>query len=114
MREIHRSLMRVFLRLFARGPIVYCLESADLPDDVRLLDVCLPRDAQLTPGKSQTLPGITTLNTCAVSISQGDWSNRLYRDLSSSPARPIPITLIPYFAWDNRGPGEMTVWIPLR
>ena len=24
------------------------------------------------------------------------------------------ITLIPYFAWDNRAPGKMQVWIPYQ
>jgi len=27
-------------------------------------------------------------------------------------AHDQPFTAIPYFAWANRGPGEMTVWIP--
>ena len=27
-------------------------------------------------------------------------------------AEPVPLTAIPYYAWQHRGPGEMTVWIP--
>src|SRR5205807_6564631 len=30
-----------------RGPLVYCLESIDLPGDVRVVDVMLSHDAQL-------------------------------------------------------------------
>ena len=26
-------------------------------------------------------------------------------------AEPIPIRLVPYYAWANRGIGEMTVWL---
>ena len=25
---------------------------------------------------------------------------------------PLPAIAIPYFQWDNRGPGAMRVWIP--
>jgi DUF1680 family protein len=25
---------------------------------------------------------------------------------------PLPVVAIPYFQWDNRGPGAMRVWIP--
>ena len=26
--------------------------------------------------------------------------------------KPVPLTAIPYYAWDNRAPGEMQVWLP--
>jgi DUF1680 family protein len=26
----------------------------------------------------------------------------------------LDLRLIPYYAWGNRGPSEMTVWMPLR
>jgi DUF1680 family protein len=26
--------------------------------------------------------------------------------------RPHPFMAVPYFAWANRGPGEMRVWFP--
>lgn len=34
---------------FQRGPIVYCLESTDLPEGVRILDVRVPREGKWTP-----------------------------------------------------------------
>jgi DUF1680 family protein len=34
--------------------------------------------------------------------------------MDPAPPRTIPLTLIPYFAWDNRGDTEMTVWLPVR
>jgi len=37
-------------------------------------------------------------------------SSRLYT-FSRSQRRRVPITAIPYYAWGNRGMGEMTVWI---
>ena len=37
----------------------------------------------------------------------------LYADVEDDGLRGIRIRLIPYFAWGNRGPGEMSVWLPL-
>lgn len=42
-----------------------------------------------------------------------DWTGALYREISSIGPRPQPITLIPYFAWCNRGMSEMTIWLSL-
>lgn len=97
-----------------RGPIVYCLESIDLPAHVRVLDVYLPADAKLTPRKRDDLLGaIVTIEAQARVRPAGDWSGRLYRDVGIATPRRIDLTLIPYYAWDNRGPSEMSVWIPL-
>jgi DUF1680 family protein len=43
------------------------------------------------------------------------WRHRLYRPLGSAPSaprRPVALTAIPYYAWANREPGAMRVWIP--
>jgi DUF1680 family protein len=37
----------------------------------------------------------------------------LYRRLTAGLA-PQPIRMIPYYAWNNRGPVDMSVWLPLR
>lgn len=97
-----------------RGPIVYCLESADLPADVRVLEVALPRDIQLSACRqADLLGGVVILKGTAVALPQGDWSDRLYREHTPVEPRQIDLTLVPYYAWDNRGPGEMTVWLPV-
>jgi DUF1680 family protein len=45
----------------------------------------------------------------------GSWEGRLYRPLSSSVSlEEVEISLIPYFAWGNRGTSEMSVWMPLN
>jgi len=45
-----------------RGPVVYCLESIDLPDDVKIAEVHIPRDIQLTQRHDRKLlGGITVL-----------------------------------------------------
>ena len=45
----------------------------------------------------------------------GSWTDRLYRPAVSERAasrRPVALTAIPYYAWANREPGAMRVWIP--
>ncbi len=33
--------------------------------------------------------------------------------IDSSAMKPVDITAIPYYAWANREPGAMQVWIPV-
>ena len=95
-----------------RGPIVYCLESIDLPPDAHVLDVHLGSDADLAPATDPRLPGIAVLKGRATLIPRDPWSDELYRDAVPHHPRKIDVQLIPYFAWDNRGESEMTVWLP--
>ena len=40
------------------------------------------------------------------------WNNKtLYRDLRPVKEQKVRIRLIPYYAWDNRGIQDMTVWL---
>jgi DUF1680 family protein len=98
-----------------RGPVVYCLESADLPEGVRVLDVHIPADIELRPRIDSQLFGerVAVLEGQAEQIPQGEWSRQLYRDLQSPEPEKIDIRLVPYYAWGNRAEGEMTIWIPL-
>jgi len=97
-----------------RGPVVYCLESADLPDGVEVDEVCIPRDAQLTPRHDpELLGGVTVIAGEACRIPEDDRSDKLYWKFSDGSMESVHITLIPYYAWANRGTSEMTVWMPL-
>jgi DUF1680 family protein len=97
-----------------RGPIVYCLESADLPGGVRVQDVAIPRTIELKPRFDPALlGGLTVLEGRAEAWPAGDWSGKLYRELPDASPKAFDLRLIPYYAWGNRGHSEMTVWMPL-
>ena len=97
----------------ARGPIIYCLEEADLPKGVAIAEVRLPRDARFTSRHDpDLLGGITVIETTARACKVTSWNGDLYRDLDRTELTAVPISLIPYFAWHNRGDHEMTVWLP--
>jgi DUF1680 family protein len=92
-----------------RGPLVYCLEGIDNP--APLQRIVLPGTADLTSHvASDTLGGVTTITGQALIEDDSDWDSSLYR---SQPPSLLPrtITAIPYYAWDNRQPCEMRVWL---
>ena len=97
-----------------RGPLVYCLESPDVPADT-LDAVHVYADAAYTPVPFE-LDGqklVALEGEGAVMETPGRDPNRLYQPLRTPAMRAIPIRLIPYFAWDNRGSGEMRIWLPV-
>ena len=98
-----------------RGPIVYCLEGFDLPDDVSILDVYAPDDMRLTAKREDDLlGGVMTIKGDARHITERNGSNALYLEAGNEQEADLPIKLIPYYAWNNRGINEMTVWLPRR
>jgi DUF1680 family protein len=97
-----------------RGPLVYALESPDLPSGVRVPEVALRPDARLQARMDRSLlGGLVVIDAQARIRPEGDWSGLLYRALRPQPERAATVRLIPYYAWSNRGLSHMTVWIPL-
>ena len=98
-----------------RGPIVYCLEGQDIQGDCRISDIALPADIQLKE-VPMTIEGhsFTALEGDAVVTNDKTWDNQtLYRELSKPASRKVHIRLIPYYAWDNRGIQDMSLWLNL-
>ena len=97
-----------------RGPIVYCLESVDLLEDIRVSEVHIPTNIQWTVHHDlRLLGGVTVLKCEAQRIPHGDWTGKLYRPRKRINGESLDIQLIPIYAWANRGISEMTVWMPL-
>lgn len=98
-----------------RGPLVYCVEQIDYPTvDVR--DLVVAPDDVLSPEFAPALlGGIVILRGQARSAPPGDgWAGRLYRTAlpsSRQPGQSVELTAIPYYAWANRAPGSMQVWL---
>lgn len=98
-----------------RGPIVYCLESIDLPEDASISDVVIPQDINLKPEYiKDELLGATVLKGTALLKPKQDWNKRLYTAINSQKLSEVDIQLIPYYAWNNRGESDMTVWMPVK
>jgi hypothetical protein len=92
-----------------RGPIVYCLEQCD--QSVPLSSLALPADGDLKAEKDTKLfGGVVVLKGVGEVAPEQEWRRKLYQPMAA-PKR-VPIKAIPYYAWDNRTPGPMRVWLP--
>ena len=98
-----------------RGPIVYCLEGQDIQGGYRINDIALNSDIELKEVK-MSIAGhdFIALEGEAKLVNNQQWNNQaLYRELAKSPETKVKIRLIPYYAWDNRGIDDMSLWLPL-
>ncbi len=95
-----------------RGPVVYCLETADLKD-AHVFDVAIPANIQLSV-QPQIIDNshFMALKGQAQLLQHATWNDALYHEIDHE-LKPANITLIPYYAWANRGRDDMTVWMPL-
>jgi DUF1680 family protein len=80
-----------------RGPLMYC---AEWPDNYgRTSNIVVPDDVKITAEyDAELLNGVTVLK-----------STQAINDV-----RNATFTAIPYYAWANRGKGEMQVWFPKK
>ncbi|HMA53481.1 MAG TPA: beta-L-arabinofuranosidase domain-containing protein, partial [Acidobacteriota bacterium] len=86
-----------------RGPVVYAIEGVD--NDNRVFDLVLPDAAPLTVEfRAGLLNGVPVVTGPAIVVSK-DASGK-----TVETARPFQA--VPYYAWANRGPGQMLVWLP--
>lgn len=86
-----------------RGPIVYCAEFPD--NDFEVLSAFMNQNPKFTETKKpELLEGIVMLGTDAQVLS--------YDDKGRLTAKDVKLNLIPYYAWNHRGRGQMAVWLP--
>jgi DUF1680 family protein len=84
------------LQGFEFGPVVYCAEGYD--NNGKALNIVVQSDSEFDP---EYAPGV--LNGVNILTGNGQLvEKRLIEDIN--------VKLIPYYAWNNRGEGEMTVW----
>ena len=96
-----------------RGPIVYCLETADLPEGASITDVYLDANESLTPVfEPETLGGVVSLQGTLL-LRKHKKEPKMYNEVDTPEFQKIRSKLIPYYTWSNRGHGEMTVFLPV-
>jgi DUF1680 family protein len=88
-----------------RGPLVYCLESVDLPGGRRVDGVRVDPEGELVIQDGTVLAPGRLLD-----FEDRSWPYDLDTGIAAGADHAIP--LIPYHHWANRGPATMRVWIP--
>ena len=97
-----------------RGPLVYCLESIDIWGGAPIESIHLPMDSKWELLRDPAiLAGAVRLGTTAYRVNTTAPTVSLYTKVDEVEVRPVKITLIPYFAWNNREEPKMRVWLPL-
>ena len=87
-----------------RGPLLYCAEWVD--NNNRTGNLIVPANASFTTSlQPGLLNGVVTLQSDAqrVEVASGGLEINTHKD---------HIVAIPYYAWANRGKGEMNIWFP--
>lgn len=99
-----------------RGPIIYCLESPD-NHGVPIRDAQIPADGGAEHEfEPHLLGGVTVIRQQGMYDAPDQDRGPLYRCLDSVrlEVKEKELRAIPYYAWANRGPSHMKVWIPVR
>ncbi len=92
-----------------RGPLVYCLEQADNGAELHRLAVH-PGAEFAASWESELLGGVVALSCEGLRLAEEQ--DALYVPATSPlAARACTLKWIPYYAWTNRAPGEMRVWV---
>ena len=99
-----------------RGPLVYCMESADQAPGVSLFDMELAGGTFREEFRRDLLEGIVELHHPGVIAEKPLESEPLYQVAAEVPQtarKTAELHFIPYYAWANRGTGAMEVWVPV-
>lgn len=94
-----------------RGPLVYCAESLEpgQPLDAVTVTDQEPREVPLDgPGDARI--GVVVDAATRPVPEAGPWPYGT--PAASGEPEPAELTLVPYYAWSNRGPSTMRVWLP--
>lgn len=104
----------------ARGPVLYAIEQADLPEGVLSDDVVVPEAPEVRLAGVDPVTGPRLL--IAGARVRGGHRHELYRSTPSArtdaghapSSSAFGLIALPYHRWGNRAPGGMRVWLPTR
>jgi DUF1680 family protein len=94
----------------SRGPLVYCLEEADNGPNLHLYSLGEYPDFKVWP-QQDLLGGVRIISSRSLLLDLRGQEKGLYRKARAELYKKQDLIWIPYYAWANRGRGEMRVWI---
>jgi len=90
-----------------RGPVIYCAEWPD-NNEGKVLNLVIDEGSSFT---TEFVPGLLE-GTQVIKTSGFQTRKTIEGGIETSEKEDV--TLIPYALWNNRGPGQMMVWLPLK
>jgi len=91
-----------------RGPLVYCTENHDNPDNLWTYHLSLEDKIEVILGEDK-LKNMVLLKAKAYQESNTT-ETALYYEASSQSFKKTDLIFIPYYTWANRSEGQMMVW----
>lgn len=97
-----------------RGPLVYCLEAED-NSGVDIWELQISRNLELSEEYQDILGGVVVLRGKGYVVDPASWG-QLYLPVEEVNRfkKEVEFTAIPYYAWANRTPGPMKVWVKAK
>lgn len=93
------------------GPLVYCAEEHDLWFAPQLFSADTEAELSL-PQNPRPNPDVISMSIDVPGVRESDeFPDQLYAELDAVELQEATARFIPYFAWNNRGPGNMQVWV---
>lgn len=92
-----------------RGPVVYCLEEADNGKNLHNLCLNPAEGGSIAVSEELGMP-MTMITMHGRRYKDSDNSAGLYNTYSANSYDNTMLKFVPYYAWNNRGEGEMKVW----
>ena len=72
----------------------------------------MPREAGFTAKwEKDLLGGVVAIGSRGLRTVKSEEESGLYRFAAPIKREEVPLRWVPYYAWNNRGVGEMTVWV---
>ncbi len=87
-----------------RGPLVYCVESADLPKNTSILDVFIKGDASQLKSEYRPdfLGGVSAITGNVLLRKDAAKTDKMYHKVNKPQWEKYNTTFVPYYAWSNR------------
>ena len=92
-----------------RGPLVYCAEGVD-NQDFSIFNFLMPRQPRFQVTDCQ-IDGNRDVRFSVKAIEVNGQALEQSPEQGAS-VKAAKLTMIPYYAWNHRGPGRMEVWMP--
>jgi uncharacterized protein len=104
---------------FQRGPVVFCMEGLDQAsrENGDLVGYTAKLEGESTAKYEPDLLGGVMVLEHSGAVAHGTADTGLYYAADGGEKvneSPTKLRLIPYYAWSNRAPSSMQVWVPYR